>query len=107
MFSTLQQPQPTIVLFNFESPPELQEEQFVLTERKLRTRPILQNGNREKVHLNCQRITNRKNTWLQNRKKIKLHQENRRNPYQPDQVRRSGSPTPRNARTRLEQKEKR
>ena len=39
MFPPLQQPQPEIVPFDIESPPETCEDQFVLTERKLRARP--------------------------------------------------------------------
>ena len=36
-----------------------------------------------------------------------LHEEDRTNPYLTNQVRRSGSPRPKNARARLEQEEKR
>ena len=38
---------------------------------------------------------------------IMLHKEDRTNPYLTNQVRRSGSPRPKNARARLEQEEKR
>ena len=39
-------------------------------------------------------------------RKIWLHDEDRSNPYLTNQVRRSGSPRPKNARARLEQEEK-
>ena len=39
MFPTLHQPQPAIVLLDFESPQETREEQHALTERKSRARP--------------------------------------------------------------------
>ena len=40
-------------------------------------------------------------------RQIQLHDEDRTNPYLTNQVRRSGSPGPKNARARLEQEEKR
>ena len=39
MFLPAQQPQPTTVPLDVESPPETPEEQFALTDRKLRARP--------------------------------------------------------------------
>ena len=39
MFLPAQQPQPSIVPLDIESLPELHEEQFALTDRKLRARP--------------------------------------------------------------------
>ena len=39
MFSTIQQPQPTIVPFDIKTSREKREKQFALTERKLRARP--------------------------------------------------------------------
>ena len=39
MFLPAQQPQPSIVPLDIESPPETREEQFALTDRKLRARP--------------------------------------------------------------------
>ena len=108
MFSPLQQPQPAIVPLDVESPPETREEQFALTDRKIRARPYNPKRKPEKSAFKSLDYQQRKNVrGFKCDREIMLHKEDRTNPYLTNQVRRSGSPRPKNARARLEQGEKR
>ena len=108
MFSPLQQPQPAIVPLDLESPPETREEQFVLTDRKIRARPYNPKRKPEKSAFKSLDYQQRKNVrGFKCDREIMLHEEDRTKPYLTNQVRRSGSPRPKNARARLEQEEKR
>ena len=108
MFSPCQQPQPAIVPLDAESPPATHEEQFALTERKPSARPYNPKRKPEKCAFKSPYYQQRKNVrGFKLDRQIMLHEEDRTNPYLTNQVRRSGSPRPRNARARLEQVEKR
>ena len=108
MFSPLQQPQPAIVPSDVESPPETREEQFALTDRKIRARPYNHKRKPERSAFKSLDYQQRKNVrGFKCDREIMLHKEDRTNPYLTNQVRRSGSPRPKNARARLEQEEKR
>ena len=107
MFLPAQQPQPSIVPFDIESPPETHEEQFALTDRKIRARPYNPKRKPEKSAFKSTDYQQRKNVrGFKCDREIMLHKEDRTNPYLTNQVRRSGSPRPKNARARLEQEEK-
>ena len=108
MFLPAQQPQPSIVPLDVESPPETREEQFALTDRKLRTRPYHPKRQPEKSAFKSPEYQQKKNVQgFKTTRQIWLHDEDRTNPYITNQVRRSGSPRLKNARARLEQEEKR
>ena len=108
MFLPAQQPQPSIVPFDIESPPETHEEQFALTDRKIRARPYNPKRKPEKSAFKSTDYQQRKNVrGFKCDREIMLHDEDRSNPYLTNQVRRSGSARPKNARARLEQEEKR
>ena len=108
MFSPLQQPQPAIVPLDVESPPETREEQFALTDRKIRARPYNPKRKPEKSAFKSLDYQQRKNVrGFKCDRELMLHEEDRTNLYLTNQVRRSGSPRPKNARARLEQEEKR
>ena len=108
MFLPAQQPQPSIVPFDIESPQETHEEQFALTDRKKRARPYNPKRKPEKSAFKPLDYQRRKNVrGFKFDREIMLHKEDRTNPYLTNQVRRSGSPRPKNARARLEQEEKR
>ena len=108
MFLPAQQPQPSIVLFDIESPPETHEEQFALTDRKIRAQLYNPKRKPEKNAFKPLDYQRRKNVrGFKFDREIMLHKEDRTNPYLTNQVRRSGSPRPKNARARLEQEEKR
>ena len=108
MFLPAQQPQPSIEPFDSESPPETLEEQFALTDRKLRARPYHPKRKPEKSAFKSPEYQQKKNVQgFKVSRQIWLHDEDRSNPYLTNQVRRSGSPRPKNARARLEQEEKR
>ena len=108
MFLPVQQPQPSIEPFDSESPPETHEEQFALTDRKLRARPYHPKRKPEKSAFKSPEYQQKKNAQgFKVSRQIWLHDEDRSNPYLTNQVRRSGSPKPKNARARLEQEEKR
>ena len=109
MFSPSQQSQPSIVPLDVESPPETHEEQFAVTERKLRARPYNPKRKPEKSAFKSpESYQRRKNVrGFKLDREIMLHEEDRTKPYLTNQVRRSGSPRPKNARARLEQEEKR
>ena len=107
MFSPLQQPQPAIVPLDVESPPETREEQFALTDRKIRARPYNPKRKPEKSAFKALDYQQRKNVrGFKCDREIMLHEEDRTNPYLTNQVRRSGSPRPKNARARLEQEKR-
>ena len=61
MFLPAQQPQPSIVPFDIESPPETHEEQFALTDRKIRARPYNPKRNPEKSAFKSLDYQQRKN----------------------------------------------
>ena len=109
MFLTFQQPQPATVPLDIESLPETREEQYALNEREIRARPYHPKRKPEKTGFKSpesyQQRKNKRGFKLE-REKI-LHKEDRTNPYLSNQVRRSGSPRPKNARARLEHEEKR
>ena len=108
MFLPAQQPRPSIVPFDIESPPETHEEQYALTDRKIRARPYNPKRKPEKSAFKPLDYQRRKNVrGFKFDREILLHKEDRTNPYLTNQVRRSGSPRPKNARARLEQEEKR
>ena len=108
MFPTAEQPQPSIEPFDSESPPETHEEQFALTDRKLRARPYHPKRKPEKSAFKSPEYQQKKKVQgFKVSRQIWLHDEDRSNPYLTNQVRRSGSPKPKNARARLEQEEKR
>ena len=109
MFSPLQQPQTAIVPLDIESPPETHEEQFALTDRKLRARPYNPKRKPAKSAFKSpyQQRKNVKLVGFKLDRQLILHEEDRTNPYLINTVRRSGSPKPRNARVTLEQEEKR
>ena len=108
MFLPSQQPQPSIVPFDIESPPETHEEQFALTDRKIRARPYNPKRKPEKSSFKSTDYQQRKNVrGFKRDREIMLHKEDRTNPYLTNRVRRSGSPRPKNARARLEPEEKR
>ena len=108
MFLPSQQPQPSIVPFDIESPPETHEEQFALTDRKIRARPYNPKRKPEKSSFKPLDYQRRKNVrGFKFDREIMLHKEDRTNPYLTNQVRRTDSPRPKNARARLEQEEKR
>ena len=100
--------QSSIEPFDSESPPETHEEQFALTDRKLRARPYHPKRKPEKSAFKSPEYQQKKNIQgFKVSRQIWLHEEDRTNPYLTNQVRRSGSPRPKNARARLEQEEKR
>ena len=107
MFSPLQQPQPSIVPLDIESPPETREDQFALTDRKLRARTYHPKRQPEKSAFKSPEYQKKIVQGFKITRQIWLHDEDRTNPYLTNQVRRSGSPRPKNARARLEQEEKR
>ena len=108
MFLPAQQPRPSIEPFDSDSPPETREEQFSLTDRKLRARPYHPKRQPEKSAFKSPEYQQKKNVQgFKITRQIWLHDEDRTNPYLTNQVRRSGSPRPKNARARLEQEEKR
>ena len=108
MFLPAQQPRPSIEPFDSDSPPETREEQFALTDRKLRARPYHPKRQPEKSAFKSPKYQQKKNVQgFKIARQIWLHDEDRKNPYLTNQVRRSGSPRPKNARARLEQEEKR
>ena len=108
MFLQTQQPRPSIEPFDSDSPPETREEQFALTDRKLRARPYHPKRQPEKSAFKSPKYQQKKNVQgFKITRQIWLHDEDRKNPYLTNQVRRSGSPRPKNARARLEQEEKR
>ena len=108
MFSPSKQSQPSIVPLDVGSPPETREEQFALTDRKLRARPYHPKRQPEKSAFKSPDYQQKKNVQgIEITRQIWLHDEDRSNPYLTNQVRRSGSPRPKNARARLEQEEKR
>ena len=108
MFLPAQRPQPSIVPFDIESPPETHEEQFALNDRKIRARPYNPKRKPEKSAFKSPEYQQKKNVQgFKITRQIQLHEEDRSNPYLTNQVRRSGSPRPKNAGTRLEQEEKR
>ena len=108
MFLPAQQPQPLVVPFDIESPPETHEEQFALTDRKIRARPYNPKRKPERSALKSLDYQKRKNVrGFKCDREIMLHKEDRTNPCLTNQVRRSGSPRAKNARARLEQEEKR
>ena len=107
-FLPAQQPQPSIEPFDSDSPPETRGEQFALTDRKLRARPYHPKRKPEKSAFKSPEYQQKKNVQgFKITRQIWLHDEDRTNPYLTNQVRRSGSPRPKNARARLEQEEKR
>ena len=109
MFLPAQQSQPSIVPFDIESLPETHEEQFALTDRKIRARPFNPKRKPEesafKSPESYQRRKNVRDFKLD--RQIMLHEEDRTKPYLTNTVERSSSPKPKNARVRLEQEEKR
>ena len=108
MFSPSQQSQPSIVPLDVETTPETREEQFALTDRKLRARPYHPKRQPEKSAFKSPYYQQKKNVHgFKITRQILLHDEDRSNPYLTNQIRRSGSPRPKNARARLEQEEKR
>ena len=108
MFLPAQRPRPSIEPFDSDSPPETREEQFALTDRKLRARPYHPKRQPEKSAFKSPEYQQKKNVQgFKINRQIWLHDEDRTNPYLTNQVRRSGSPRPKNARARLEQEEKR
>ena len=108
VFLPTQQPQPSIVPLDIESPPERREEQFALTDRKLRARPYHPKRQPEKSAFKSPEYQQQQNVQgFKITREIWLHDEDRINPYITNQVRRSGSPRPKNARSRLEHEEKR
>ena len=104
VFPPLQQPQPEIVPFDIESPPETCEVQFVLFERKLRARPYHPKRKPGKgAFKSSENYQQQKNIrGFQVEKEIISHKEDRSNPYLTNRVRRSGRPRPKNARARLD-----
>ena len=107
MFLPAQQPQPSIVPFDIESPP-VTYEQFALTDRKIRARPYNPKRKPEKSAFKSTDYQERKNVrGFKCDREIMLHDEDRSNPHLTNQVRRSGSPRLKNARARLEQEQKR
>ena len=99
----MKQPQPTVVRFDIESPPETYEQQYAMNERERRARPFNRSENHRKVHSNHQGVI--RNTQVHGfklEKALSLFKEDRTNPYRTDKIRRSGSPKSRNARARLE-----
>ena len=108
MFLPAQQPRPSIVPLDVESPPETREEQFALNDRKLRARPYHPKRKPEKSAFKSPEYQQKKNVQgFKITRQLWLPDEDRTNPYLQNQVRRSGSPRPKNARARLEQEEKR
>ena len=108
MFQPAQQPQPSIEPFDSDSPPETREEQFALTDRKLRARPYHPKRKPEKSAFKSPEYQQKKSVQgFKITRQIWLHDDDRTNPYLTNQFRRSGSPRPKNARARLEQEEKR
>ena len=106
MFSPLQQPQPSIVQLDIESPPETPEEQFALTDRKLRAGPYQPKRQPEKSAFKSPEYQQKKNVQgFKITRQIWLHDEDRSNPYLTNHVRRSGKSRPKNARARLEQED--
>ena len=102
MFTPLQQPQPTIVPSENESPTETHEEQIALHERKIRARPFHPKRQPQKISFKSPESNQLKNVHgFKLDTEISLHQVERRNPHRLDQLRRSGSPRPRNAKARL------
>ena len=93
IFPPLQQPQPAIVPYDIESPPETLEEQFALNERKLRARLYHPKRKPEKsAFKSSESYQQQKNIrGFQIEKEIILHKEDRTNPYLTNRVRRSGS----------------
>ena len=93
MFLPAQQPQPPIVPFDIESPPETHEEQFALTDRKIRAIPYNPKRKPEKSAFKSTDYQQRKNVrGFKCDREIMLHDEDRSNPHLTNQVRRSGSP---------------
>ena len=108
MFLPSQQSQPSIVPLDVESPTETPEEQFALNDWKLRDRPYHPKRQPEKSAFKSPDYQQRKNVrGFKMTRQIRLHDEDRSNPYLTNQVRRSGSPIPKNAHARLKQEEKR
>ena len=99
---------PSIEPFDSESPPETHEEQTALTDGKIRARPFNPKRKPEKSAFKSLDYQQQKNVrGFKCDREIMLHKEDRTNPHLTNQVRRSGSPRPKNARARLEQEEKR
>ena len=97
---------PSIEPFDSESPPETHQEQFALTDRKIRARPYRPKRKPEKSAFKSPEYQQKKNIQgFKVSRQIWLHDEDRSNPYLTNQVKRSGSPRPKNARARLEQEE--
>ena len=91
---------PSIEPFDSESPPETRqsppEEQFALTDRKIRARPYNPKRKPEKSALKSLDYQQQKNVrGFKCDREIMLHKEGRTNPYLTNQVRRSGNPSPR------------
>ena len=109
MFLPAQQSQPSIVPFDIESLPETPEEQFALSDRKIRARPFNPKQKpEESAFKSPESYQRRKNVRGFNLdRQIMLHEEDRTNSYPTNTVERSGSPKPKNAPFRLEQEEKR
>ena len=92
-----------------ESPPATREEQYALTERKLRAQLYHPKQKPEKSAFKSpESYHQQKNIrGFEIEREIILHTEDKTNPQLTNRVTRSGSPRPKNAQARFEQEEKR